>query len=477
MTTLTIEFVNESFFKIDSDILILKNISDRFKFRADGYMFDRRYIAGFWDGYIKPLNLKTGMIHYGYIKNVIKYCKENQIDFSFKNFKKHEANNVLNISDLGLKFQPYDYQENALELITKYNRGVILSATGSGKSLITYLLLEMFKINNCKNVLIVVPNAYLVKQLKSDFKDYDTLDKPWVDDVHLLYDGADKNINTFCTIATWQTLQNIKDDSFFEKYDALIIDECHQAKAAQLIKICEKCVNSKFKVGLTGSLENVKTSTETVLGLFGETFHITTSKELRDNKILSSVKVIALIRNLESPELNTYEEECEFIQNDIKRFDLILKLANNINNENTLVLFNRVDKFGKPLSEYVKANSNKTVYFVNSSTKIAERDKIVKEMENGVNIVVFATYPIFSTGVNVKNLHNLIFASSTKSFVKVVQSIGRILRLHDSKEFGVRVFDIVDNLHCSENNYSFKHYIKRKAIYEKEKIPLIEKII
>lgn len=485
MHIINIENISESFVRLNCEIGILKEIASRFTFRAEGFMFNPRYKAGIWDGYIRPINQKTGFCHKGLIPKVIQYIVDNgykfTLDDSFKRFKE-----TIEVPDLNLPFVPHAHQADAVELFVKKKRQVILSATGSGKSLIIYMITRilMDKVYDDQKILIIVPSISLVTQLFGDFVDYSKVNE-WDTDhhVHSIMGGIKKDADKKIYISTWQSLQHIKDKEYFEKFGAVIVDECHGASASVLSSIMEKCTNAFYRLGLSGTLSGSKIAETALIGHFGPISRVSSTSDLISKNILSNLK-IAVVRLKYPNEVcelikhTDYTGEMDWLVNCKQRNEFICNVGKNLNG-NTLILVQYIEKHGKPLHEMLKdLCPNKQVYFVYGNTEAEDRDKVRKIAETHSDIIILASYQVFSTGVNIKNLPNIILASSTKSVIRLLQSIGRGLRKHDDKEV-CTIIDITDDLRGKRKtpNYTLKHCMERIEIYQTENFKVVEKIV
>lgn len=481
-----IEHFNESFVRINTDLATLKTIAGRFSFRVQGFQFMAKYKAGVWDGFIRPINTMNGLCPKGLIPKVIDYCKENEYEVKLdKNaFSRFKEIIKFDHKEYNLPFEPYDYQIAAVERALSKKRQVILSATGSGKSVIQALLMfELLKVTE-KKILMIVPNISLVTQLFQDFKDYTIhMDFNVEDNVHMIMGGKEKNANKRVYLSTWQSLDAIKDKSYFEQFEAVIADECHQYKATALSKIMENCVNAFYRIGVSGTLEDTQTAETALIGHFGPIHRVSSSADLIEREILAKLEVnLLLLKYSERVANNTkhfdYIAEMDYLVTLKERNEFITKLSHKLKG-NTLILVQYIDKHGKVLEKLCKEYSNdKQIYFVYGGTEADDRNNVRKIAETHDNVIIIASYQVFSTGVNIKNLPNIVFGSPTKSKIRLLQSIGRGLRKHDKKD-KCRVYDIADDLRGKKKkpNYTLKHCLDRLQIYTNEGFIVNEKKI
>jgi superfamily II DNA or RNA helicase len=355
-------------------------------------------------------------------------------------------------------------------------RTLLLSPTSSGKSLIIYLLVRQLLKYKCKKGLIVVPTTSLVEQLYSDFADYST-SNGWdvAENIHKIYQGKEKDSDMPLTISTWQSLYNLPKEHF-EQYDFIIGDEAHLFKAQSLTKIVSDCINAEYRFGLTGTLDGTKTHKLVLEGLFGPVMKVITTKELMDNKQIADFKIKCLVLKHEDEVCQlmmkkSYQDELEYLILNENRNKFIKNLSVSLNG-NTLILYQYVDKHGKILYDMIKNTEkigDRKVFFVYGKTDTETREEVRRLTEEENDAIIVASYGTFSTGINIRNLHNVIFASPSKSRVRNLQSIGRGLRLGDNKTEAV-LYDIADDLrYKTYMNFTLKHFVERTKIYDEEK--------
>lgn len=323
-----------------------------------------------------------------------------------------------------------------------------------------------------KKILIVVPTTGLVSQMFNDFKDYSNKDGFVKNHCHQVYSGEDKTTNKRIVITTWQSVYKLKED-YFKDFYCVFGDECHLFKAKSLTTLMGKLKNCPYRTGTTGTLDGTHVHKLVIEGLFGKVYNVTTTKSLIDKNLLSNLKIKCLLLQYSEDEINSikradYNQELEWLILNEKRNKFICNLANSISG-NVLVLFNFVEKHGIPLYEAIKEKKKKETYLIYGKTDVEEREDIRKIVDKNTNSVLVASYGTCSTGINIKNINAIIFASSSKSLVRVLQSIGRGLRKSDSKD-KVTVFDLGDDLRYKKHrNHTLKHMDERISIYTNEK--------
>jgi superfamily II DNA or RNA helicase len=383
----------------------------------------------------------------------------------------------LNVQSRGKSIEVRDYQKSAFMSAMRNRRSLFISPTASGKSLIIYLIIrQLLDYKKCKKGLIIVPTTSLVEQLNSDFADYSSENGFDVsENIHRVYQGRDKVSDKSVIISTWQSIYNLPEE-YFQQFDFLIGDEAHLFKAQSLTKIMSQCINAKYRIGLTGTLDGTKTHKLVLEGLFGKVNKVTTTKELMDNKQLAefSIKCLVLKHDDEVCKLmkgKTYQEELEYLILNESRNKFIKNLAVSLKG-NSLILYQFVDKHGKILYDIISNTKNigdRKIFFVYGKTDADTREEVRKITEQENDAIIIASYGTFSTGINIRNLHNVIFASPSKSRIRNLQSIGRGLRLGDNKTKAV-LYDIADDLRNGKHmNFTLKHFVERTKIYNDEK--------
>jgi superfamily II DNA or RNA helicase len=293
------------------------------------------------------------------------------------------------------------------------------------------------------------------------------------DAVHRIYQGKDKVSDKPLIISTWQSLYTLP-TSYFEQFDYVIGDEAHLFKAQSLTTILTSATKTKYRIGLTGTLDGTKTHKLVLEGLFGAVEKVITTKELIDNKQLSDFQIKCLVLRhsdeiVERMKSATYQEEIDYLISNENRNRFIRNLAIGLGT-NTLILYQMVEKHGQILYNDIlqKANGRK-VFFIHGGVETQEREDVRRIMETENDAIVVASFGTFSTGINIRNLHNIIFASPSKSRVRNLQSIGRGLRQSEGKEMAT-LYDIADDMrHKKHMNFTLQHFVERVKIYYEEK--------
>lgn len=485
--TLKVEKANEAFLHIDTSPSIRYELSEYFSFFADGYQWSPKFKNKIWDGKIRQFDTRSNRLPIGLYPYLEEFSKSREytLELVHNNYygtigEDFELNlnflKSMNTTSGGKKIKPYDYQASAIVEAIKKKKILLLSPTSSGKSFIIYHLVRYYLENYNKKILIVVPTTSLVNQLWGDFSDYSEYDANFnaEDDCHKIYSGKEKITDHQVVISTWQSIYK-QGHSFFSQFGMVVGDEAHTFKAQSLVSIMSKCSEALYRIGTTGTIgEESKVNKMVLEGNFGIVHKVITTKELINRGTISELEIKMLvlkypdeIRSL-SPKLK-YQDEIDFLVSNEKRNNFIKNLA--LKQEgNTLVLFNLVKKHGKPLYELIKlaAHERRKIFFVAGETDAEVRNEIRAIVEKEKDAIIIASLGVFSTGVNIKNLHNIIFSAPSKSQIKVLQSIGRGLRKSTDGRH-CTLYDIVDDLSWkSHKNYTLKHAAHRVKIYTTE---------
>jgi superfamily II DNA or RNA helicase len=475
MTDITIQKKNEIYLKVSTEPHIHQELSEYFTFEVPGAKFMPQYRGKYWDGKIRLYSTHTGEIYVGLLDKIVSWAKNHEYSISFEHnkfygspFEENEMISLEGVSDYMKKISrhtPRDYQINAVYDALKYNRKLLISPTASGKSLMIYSVIRYFAEKGNK-ILLIVPTTSLVEQMYKDFEDYGWDSEYYC---HKIYSGREKTTNKQIIITTWQSIYNLP-RNFFSDFSVVIGDEAHLFKSKSLVSIMTKCDNAKYRFGFTGTLDGSQTHKWVLEGLFGPSYKVTQTKELIEKGHLSKLQIKVLLLKHNEKKFNEYEEEIQYLINHKKRNNFIKNLSLDLKG-NSLILFSRVETHGLPLYESINnsASKDRKIFFVHGGVDAEDREKVREITEKENNAIIVASYGTFSTGINIKNLHNVIFASPSKSRVRNLQSIGRILRKGDNKTKAV-LYDIADECSFKEKkNYTLNHLIERIKIYNEEK--------
>ena len=380
------------------------------------------------------------------------------------------------------KFKPRDFQLDSAIQILKNKLTTSEIATSSGKTLIAFLVYGYLKkVSRLNKILIIVPNTTLVMQLNDDWDEYNNGKLNMR--VRMVYGGSkDNDPKADVIVGTFQSLVR-KPLEYFTGIDVVCADEAHQAKVSSIKNVLEKCKDSRIRFGLSGTMQ-IDDSADyfTILALLGPMVNSISPKFLFKEGFATPIRVkiirldymsselreklwmVRKSKQLEGSQLLTMEKNV-VIQHK-GRFNFVVDLISRTS-KNSLVLFSNIkDGYGKRLYEALRENSDKVCYYVDGSVAKEHREYYKKDMESGDNKALIASFTTFSTGISIKNIHNIFFIESYKSEIIVKQSIGRGMRLLEGKE-EVNIIDIVDDFSFEKHdNYLLKHGKARLEFYK-----------
>ena len=474
MSHLSISKKNEVYLQVDSDPHVFYELSDQFTFELPGAKFMPQYRNKYWDGKIRLFNVKNGEIYVGLLDKIQKFCEDHEYTYEFLDNKffgtPFEVNE--NISFEGVKdymtsiskYAPREYQVEGVYDALKHNRRLLISPTASGKSLMIYSIVRYY-VEKQQNTLIVVPTTSLVEQMYKDFADYG-----W--DVgsfcHKIYAGKERETDSQVIITTWQSIYKLP-RKYFERFSVVIWVEAHQFKSKSLISIMTKLHKAKHRFGFTGTLDGTQTHKWVLEGLFGPSYKIIKTDELMKKGHVAKLDINVLLLKHKAQKFEVFEDEVQYIINHDQRNKFIRNLALDLKG-NTLILYARVEGHGRVIYDMINSNvlEQREVFFVHGGVAAEEREKVREITETQNNAIIIASYGTFSTGININNLHNVIFASPSKSRIRKLQSIGRVLRKGNNKTKAT-LYDIADDIsYKSRRNYTLNHLVERIKIYNEE---------
>ena len=423
-----------------------------------------------------------GKFEIGLLKDILEFLELSNMPYEVPDLLKKLFNPLIsleknfNVQNLSKNYR--DYQEQSIIAALRQGRGVTIIPTAGGKTLIMAGLIKTFKsLKEIKNkILVLVPSIQLVEQTASDFLEYGlTSVSKWSGNNELDYDSE-------IIIAGTQILMSEKTDlSVLADVELLLIDEVHSLKRGNRINDVLKFITTPYKFGFTGTMPSQKIDQWNIVGKIGPVTYEQKTHVLKDQSYVSNFKIIILnvihsnIQNFEvdftQPAL-AYQQELEFLTNNVRRNEIIVNLALKLK-ENSLIMVDRIEHGNLIYQSLLNSDqlNNRPVYFIQGATEVEERETIRSLMDERRDVIVVAISKIFSTGINIPNLHNIIFATIGKAKIKIMQSIGRALRLHHTKTVAT-IFDIADN-----TKYGSKHVLERKKMYTLEKYEYIEKEI
>ena len=475
MMDLKIAKKNEVYLKVEAPDHVKYELADFFTFEVESAKFmqkTKRYRG--WDGKIRLFSPSTGELYCGLIDYLTDWAKKNKYEYEIEENEFYGSPDDINdlitpegvagfVKSLHLPVKVRDYQYQAIYECLRYNRRLLLSPTASGKSLMIYALVR-YHVNIKRNVLIVVPTTSLVEQMYKDFKSYGWKASSYC---HRIYAGQEKYTNHEVVITTWQSIYK-EPKKWFDRFDCVIGDEAHQFKAKSLSTLMSKLHDCKYRVGFTGTLDGANVNQLVLEGLFGRCSQVTRTNKLMQQGHVAKLKVKVILLKHEEKLFEGYQDEIDYLVEHSGRNKFIKNLAKDCKG-NTLILFNYVDRHGIPLFNLINSDTDQPVYLVHGGVDTDDREDIRQLTETSDNAIIVASYGTFSTGINIRNLHNVIFASPSKSRIRNLQSIGRVLRKGDNKSKAL-LYDIADDISTDRgNNYTLNHLMERVKVYNEEK--------
>ena len=475
MADVVVQKLNEVHLTLKCEPHVDYELRDYFTFEVPNAKFMPQYRGRNWNGEIHLYDLRSKRLYVGLLDKLISFCERREYTYEFVDNKYYGLPFEINemISEEGLKdyyasitkFKPRDYQIRGVCDSLKHNRRLLISPTASGKSLMIYGVVRYY-VSTKQKILLVVPTTSLVEQLYKDFEDYGWDAESFC---HRIYSGKEKTNEYPVTITTWQSVFRL-DRSFFTDYDVIIGDEAHLFKSKSLVSIMTKLEHAKYRFGFTGTLDGTQTHKWVLEGLFGPAYKVTKTDDLMQKGHLAKLDITCIVLKHPPKKFEVFEDEVQYIIGHDQRNNFIKNLVVDLKG-NTLVLFQRVESHGLPLYELINDNTipGRKVFFVHGGVGTEERETVREIVERESNAIIVASYGVFSTGINIRNLHNVVFASPSKSRIRNLQSIGRVLRRGKDKTKAM-LYDISDDCtHNSQKNYTLNHLIERIKIYNEEK--------
>ena len=492
---------NKNFLQVvECSDIEFKQLQFSFRKKIKNWRFHPQVKRKLWDGYMTFMD-SAGRMPVGLWNELIEVCKDHGFAVNFEDFDLFrspytkeeflawvEATSFFDKN--GNKLQPRDYQVNSVWTILKYKYSISEIATSAGKTLIIYMVMAFLKHKSLlKRMLVIVPNISLIIQTYEDFQDYSNEDSNLK--LQMISGETSKvlNENTEVVIGTFQSLVK-QDAQFFEGFDVVCVDEAHFTQAKSVKETLAKCRNIIYRFGLSGTLEKDDFAERLTLQAYlGPMINKVSAEFLFKNKYATPVQVKVIKLNYIDSEIKEklYEIrkrrtsidgakildiERKLVIESEKRLNYICDLVNKTK-KNTLILFHNVKaNYGKRMQERLyELSKEKDIFYIDGETDVEKREYFKQSLEEGHNKVLIASFGTFSTGISVKNIHNIVFSESFKSDKIIRQSIGRGMRLHESKT-KTNIIDICDDFSFNgDKNFLIKHMEKRLEIYDGQGFP------
>jgi superfamily II DNA or RNA helicase len=473
MADLSIERFNSVYNKIHCDAGVAFELGAYFTFQLPGAKFMPSVRKRQWDGKVRLFNTGTHLIYAGLNPYIEQFAKERDYEveylteFAADEYSVEEAETFL--SKLSLTHEARDYQLDAYVYAIRHRRTLLVSPTASGKSFIIFLIVCYLLLKTKGKILIVVPTTSLVHQMCSDFDSY-TTNKSLKALAHKIMYGYDLETDKRVIVSTWQSIYK-QPKKWFEQFSSVVGDEAHLFKSKSLTGILGKMPDCDYRFGFTGTLDGTQTHKLILEGLFGASRKVISTAELIEQKHVADLDIKCIVLKYTDEEREAmkkaqYQDEMDWLVRHEGRNRFIKNLALSLKG-NTLVLYQYVEKHGKILYDMIQG-TGRDVVIVHGDVDAESREEIRFDTEESDSKIIVASYGTFSTGVNIKNLHNIIFASPSKSRIRNLQSIGRGLRKSDTKNKAV-LYDVADDLTWkSHKNFTLLHFAERIKIYGEE---------
>lgn len=494
-------------------------LDGHFSIYTPNYQFDPRFKnrrITRYDGKHHIFKKELGTLPLGLVQEAYTLLKNSYFEVSIdKKIKESFLNPLYNeeeVNDFALSiscdlkdtlgYMPYDFQIKALHKAIKSKRVLFESPTGSGKSLTMYLILQYLLKLHAENkdfkILLLVPNRVLVTQLYRDFKDYgwkNIEDHVGMFDSDFTKQEKIEALKKTVLISTIDSIDGLisKKEDFGSLFNVIMLDEAHRAKdpkeSKRLTRVLTAFENAEYRYGLTGTIPKNLLFEKSLEGSFGKKTILAETAKLQEEGVLSDCKIFKVEIPYETESIKflkvnkiKYPEEVELARLNKSKHYAISQLIKNGNikkTDNTLILCNKVENGEiQDIVDHLKKHHKEfDVEVIHGGIKGKARDKIITSINDREGVIVIATYATMSTGVNIKKLHNCIFASSMQSFESIIQSIGRILRTHKSKDMAY-IYDLVDMLEIKTRSggmwrsYLNKHWVTRESYYAEKKFKI-----
>ena len=470
-----------------------------------------------------PIGLWTELVRYAYLKNVRldfdpkinEILQDTKIEF---NTFKYYVDGLFEkaVDENGNSVEMRSYQLEGVFKLLKFRKACVEVTTSGGKALMSYILFKILRdVKQVKKTIYIVPNKNLAVQSYEKYDKYED----WVQGSHNYLPAylcgdmpkkqREKVPNADVLFATYQSLANIKENEFFDKFDSVIVDECHHSRASTIKKILKRCHNAKYVFGMTGTFPKEDSFDRFVIESFigPLVFKLTAFELINVHKAATPIYVINTYLDYASESekkmlyesrkmkdkddvgtgMRLLEQEMMFVNKNYNRMKYICDLVAK-SKQNTLVLFNEVKDskgYGRKIFEYLKENTDKTVFYADGHTDAKTRDYYNKRMDEDetCNTVIVGSQGTYSEGIDIANIGIIILAESFKSENILRQSIGRGMRLGNKEK--VVMFDIIDDLRYGEdgdkdwlrNNYLWKQHLERTKAYKEHQFPVYEQHI
>ncbi len=479
---------NETHVILRGPLTPLLDLQEHLTFDVPGRDFIPSVKAGFWDGRIRIFSAYAPALLKGLVREAASFFQKLgyavEIDPSLapqglKWIGREDELIKWASSVTSDEFEDRDYQMQAFAKAVIRDRCILLSSTSSGKTLMMYRLARYFMEETGKPALLMTTRTNLVTQMADEFKQY----SPTPISIHTIMGGSEKhNFKADFVISTWQSAAKMP-PGWFERFSVICADEVHNWDSKKLTQIISNARTVAFRFGFSGTLKDTKSSEMSLVGAFGHVIRVSKTKDRIEAGDTARLRIIGV--QLSWPEKNRmevyrggvnrdgkaapmrYVQETEYIIKHLDRQDVIIDYVSKLKG-NSLILFNRNEAYGLPFFEKLKERFGKRAMLVYGETNVEQREMVRSRMAAENDIVALASLGTFSEGFSVNNLHHVVLAYPLKQRIRLMQSIGRVLR--KGKAEGV-FHDFADDLrHKVHENYSWRHFLHRLEIYRDEEL-------
>ena len=454
------------------------------------------------NGCIIPRGLYLELVNvckeYGYSLEFIDGfdCKIRNCSISFNGFKEY-ADNLFAKNEK----KPKDYQIQAAYSILSYRNCCVEISTSGGKTLVSYLLFRYMKdMLHLRKILFVTPNTNLTSQSAEKFIEYDGGNGVPTDWTYSEIHAKAKKKKTYDDNIIFGNYQSLckKGIEFFKDIDCILIDEVQHATATSIKGIIKKCYNAGYKVGMTGTFPKDGTYDSFIEQAYigPIVFRLSSYDLINKEQFATPINVVGIAMDYLSDDRKKalYDARCTKDKEDITAGGKLLNLEKDIarksrarfnyvtgmiakTTKNSLVIFSDIqNEYGRRIYEWLRENTDKTVFYVDGGVDSSTRDYAKNRMEDDAdgNTVIVASVGTFSEGIDVSNIYNIFLAESTKSEVQISQLIGRGMRRSAGKD-KVIFIDFGDDMRAGtgyqKDNYLYRHFKEREKIYRQRGFP------
>lgn len=461
-------------------IEIQTTIADKLKDRPDGYNYAGAFKAKVWDGYISMYDKYNKTISYNFVNEVNEVLDDVGISVNYINHDGYSKSDYLPLPEFNMPFELHSWQQDFCDnILSKENRATVLSATSSGKSAMLTMIAKMVLNNSTKKVLFTTISVDLVNQLYDDLIEFG-VPKDKINKVQ-----KNKNFDAPIVIMTWQMCysminpklksktEQLENTELLKSFDCFVADECHCYKSDALYRLGDVFSGCDITYGFTGTLDGSNFHKLVMRKCFGDIFTLVKTKEMMDSGKASNLTIKPIKLNWDKLVKNkffkTYKDEVDLIEDSLRRNTIVSKIIAKIETDSNIVVFVNSHKHREQFSTELRKYHPSVIEY-HGKMKVAERRKAKNTLETTGGNVCICTYGTFQTGISINNISHGVFLLGYKKPIRVLQSIGRLLRLNIGSDNNVTLIDIADLLTGKNlyHNTLYNHFLERVDIYMNE---------